>query len=86
MVEYNLYVGVNSVEIVEMFLWHGTDKNAIYQVSGMELLIFWQDIWFFLYLILNLYLCVTIICKRTLPAEFMFFILAFVTLIFYFKY
>jgi hypothetical protein len=39
MVEYNLYVGVNSVEIAEMFLWHGTDKNAIYQVSGMELII-----------------------------------------------
>ena len=83
MVEYNLYVGVNSVEIAEMFLWHGTDKNTIYQVSGMEPLIFWQDICFFLHLILNLYLCVTIICKRTLPEEFMFFILAFVTLIFY---
>jgi hypothetical protein len=39
MVEFNLYVGVNSVEIAEMFLWHGTDKNAIYQVSVMELLI-----------------------------------------------
>ena len=35
---------------------------------------------------LNLYLCVNIICKRTFPAEFMLFILAFVTLIFYLKY
>jgi hypothetical protein len=47
MVEYNLYVGAKSVEIAEMFLWHGTDKNAIYQVSGMESLIFWQNICFF---------------------------------------
>jgi hypothetical protein len=29
MVEYNLYVGAKSVEIAEMFLWHGTDKNGV---------------------------------------------------------
>jgi len=86
MIEYNLYVGAKSVEIAEMFLWHGTDTNAIYQVSGMEPMIFWQNICFVFHLILNLYLCVTIISKRTLPAEFMLFILTFVTLIFYFKY
>jgi len=31
--EYNLYVGAKSIEITEIFVWHGTYKNAKYQVE-----------------------------------------------------